>query len=108
MERACCAPAAHSARSSRCKEAPTNVGSSLALDNSQFVLEARTGITIDAIYNPSANTETLLDTNEKLLSYFFTYGGQSAVTLQSTGGDVALNENSLNEQALLGSGARYR
>jgi filamentous hemagglutinin len=83
----------------------SNVGSSLSLDNSQFVLEARTGITIDAILNPSANTETLVDAGEKLLSYFFTYGGQSAVTLQSTGGVVALNENSLNEEALLGAGA---
>jgi filamentous hemagglutinin family protein len=83
----------------------TNVGSSLALDNSQFVLEARTGITIDAIYNPSANTETLLDPGEKLLSYFFTYGGESAVTLQSTGGVVLLNEDSLHENALLGAGA---
>jgi filamentous hemagglutinin family protein len=83
----------------------TNVGSSLALDNSQFILEARTGITLDAIYNPSANTETLLDPNQKLLSYFFTYGGSSAVTLQSTGGDVALNESDQNEQALLGAGA---
>lgn len=82
-----------------------NVGSSLALDNSQFILEARTGITIDAIYNPSANTETLLDPNGKLASYFFTYGGESAVTLQSTGGDVALNANDLNEAALLGAGA---
>jgi filamentous hemagglutinin family protein len=80
----------------------TNVGSSLALDNSQFVLEARTGIIIDAIYNPSANTETLVDPNGKLTSYFFTYGGESAVTLQSTGGDVALNANQLNDDVLLG------
>jgi filamentous hemagglutinin family protein len=84
---------------------PTNVGSSLALDNSQFILEARTGITLDAIYNPSANTETLLDPNQKLLSYLFTYGGESAVTLQSTGGDVLLNESDQNEQTLLGAGA---
>jgi filamentous hemagglutinin family protein len=83
----------------------TNVGSSLALDNSQFVLEARTGITVDAIYNPSANTETLSDPNGKLLSYFFTYGAESAVTLQSTGGLVELNEDTLHEQALLGAGS---
>jgi filamentous hemagglutinin len=83
----------------------TDVGSLLALDNAQIVVEARTGLDIDAIVNPTASTESLLDSNGRLLSYFFTYGAQSGVVLQTTGGNVSLNANSLNQQALMGTGA---
>jgi filamentous hemagglutinin len=80
----------------------TNAGSVLALSDAQLIVEARTGIVIDAIMNPQANTEVLLASGNQ--SYFFTYGSQSSVLLQSTGGDVELLDNALHIQALMGSG----
>jgi filamentous hemagglutinin len=83
----------------------TNAGSVLALSDAQFIVEARTGIAIDAIMNPQANTEVLLASRGQNQSSFFTYGGQSSVLLQSTGGDVELLDNALHLQALMGTGA---
>jgi hypothetical protein len=82
----------------------TNAGSVLALSDAQFIVEARTGISIDAIMNPQANSEVLVDPRGQNLSYFFTYGSQSSVLLQSTGGDVELLDNALHLQALMGTG----
>ena len=80
----------------------TNAGSVLALSDAQFIVEARTGIVIDAIMNPQANTEVLLTSSDQ--SSFFTYGSQSSVLLQSTAGDVELLDNALHVQALMGTG----
>ncbi len=80
-----------------------NAGSLLALDSAQVTIEARTGITFDAIENPSAATQDLVANSGANSSYFYTYTNQSSVLLQSTGGTVSLLNDPLHEAALMGN-----
>ena len=66
----------------------TNVGSSIALGDSQVAVWARQGVQVDAIYNPTfipASAAGGVTTPQ-----FFTYGADSAVRLSSTDGSVTL------------------
>ncbi len=83
----------------------TNAGSLIALGDAQVVVQARTGIILDAILNPTANTEVLADSKGKLFSYFFTYSEDSSLTLQTTAGDVSLLSDANHQTALMGPGA---
>jgi filamentous hemagglutinin family protein len=81
------------------------VGSLIALDDAQISVEARTGIVIDALMNPTANTQVLVDPRQTVDSYFFTYGANSSLLFQTTAGDVNLQDQSSHESALMGAGA---
>ena len=63
------------------------VGSLIALSDAQVSVEARLGIVIDAVVNPT--TMAQLATPRAGGSYF-SYTGDSALTLQTTTGDVGL------------------
>jgi filamentous hemagglutinin family protein len=79
------------------------VGSLLALDDAQLSVQARTGIVVDAIINPTTITQVAIDRTNTLGSYFFTYGAASSVQLQTSAGNVSLVSNDSHEEALMGS-----
>ena len=80
------------------------VGSLLALGDAQLAVEARSGIVIDAVLNPTANTQLLTDPRQTVDSYFSTYGANSSLLLQSTAGDVSLQNDDIHQTALMGPG----
>jgi len=80
------------------------VGSLIALGDAQVSVEARLGIRIDAVANPTVLKQisfpTLLNSFK---SNFYTYGEDSRLSLQSTSGTVSLNVDSSGLSTLLGT-----
>jgi hypothetical protein len=68
----------------------TPVGSSIALGDSQVSVWARTGLQVDAIYNPTSVDNGYSDT--ALDGDYSTYGANSSVTLSTTSGAATLQE----------------
>jgi hypothetical protein len=66
-----------------------NVGSAFALGNAQMSVWARNNVLIDAIYNPTALSETSVQ-SQALYGSYFTYGNNSGLSLESTTGTVGL------------------
>lgn len=79
----------------------TTIGSLIAMDDAQMVLEARNGIVLEAVVNPTAIAQ--IGANSNQASYFYTYGTGSELVVQSTSGSVALLGNSTAQTALMGS-----
>jgi filamentous hemagglutinin family protein len=75
-------------------------GSAIWMSDSQIALNARLGIVIDAVVNPTIYAQVA---KPRVGTTFFTYTEDSALTLQSSTGDVALNRNDDHVAALLGS-----
>jgi filamentous hemagglutinin len=75
-------------------------GSLIALNDAKVSVEARTGIVIDALVNPTAIPQLA---SPKGGSAFFTYTADSALVLQSSSGDVNLRADTAHLNTLLGS-----
>ena len=67
----------------------SSVGSAFALGNAQLSVWARNNVLVDAIYNPTALSETSV-ISQSLYGTYFTYGSNSGVSLESTAGNVGL------------------
>jgi filamentous hemagglutinin len=80
------------------------VGSLIALGNAQVSIEARTGVQIDAVVNPTVMTQ--FAPSKTLTSSFFTYSQDSSLTVQSSAGDVTLGSNPTHISTLLGSAGK--
>jgi filamentous hemagglutinin len=77
----------------------SGAGSLIALANAQVAVNARLGVQIDAVANPT--TLTQLASARGLSTQFFTYTGDSALNVQSTAGTVTLE--STHAATLLGA-----
>ena len=78
-----------------------NVGSAFYLGSSTIDVNARTGIDLGGVYNPSALVQP-----QKLIALagsYFSYSEDSALNLESVGGEIDLGAASAESQALLGS-----
>jgi filamentous hemagglutinin len=77
----------------------SGAGSLIALGNAQVSVDARLGVQIDAVVNPTSLTQAA--TAPGLSSGFYTYSGASSLNVQSTAGEVTLE--STHAPTLLGS-----
>jgi filamentous hemagglutinin family protein len=75
----------------------TPVGSLFALQDSQVALWAEDGIAIGAIVNPTVLAQPLVSNH---IVDFFSYGSQSALSAQSSSGDVTLLSDSSNSSRI--------
>jgi len=76
-------------------------GSLIALGNARVTVEARTGALIDGIMNPTLYAQDA--TTGDLSGQYFTYGPDSALTVQTSAGDVRIR-SSLS--TLIGGGTK--
>ncbi|HEY0747555.1 MAG TPA: filamentous hemagglutinin N-terminal domain-containing protein, partial [Steroidobacteraceae bacterium] len=68
-----------------------NVGSLIALNDAQVSIQARLDINIDAVVNPTSLNQIYSRLERpSLISGYFTYGNDSKLSIQSTGGSVSL------------------
>ncbi len=83
------------------------IGSLIALNDAQVSVQARLDINIDAVVNPTtlAPPPPPQPARATLASAYFTYGGDSSVTLQSTAGSATIVNNGGNLSALMGQDA---
>jgi filamentous hemagglutinin len=65
------------------------VGSLIAMGDSKVSVEARLGVDIATVVNPTVMTQ--LASSQQLESAYFTYTGNSALSVQSTAGNVNFN-----------------
>jgi filamentous hemagglutinin len=77
------------------------VGSLIALGDAQVSVEARLGVAIDGVVNPTIMSQAALGTT--LNSTFFTYSDASRLTVQSTAGDITLGNETTRLPTLVGS-----
>lgn len=93
--------AAGGALTTAARPGDSGAGSLIALGNAQVSVDARLGALIDAVANPTSLTQVA--SAPGLSTGFFTYGGASALNVQSTAGDVVLEGNqSAHAATLLG------
>ncbi len=79
------------------------VGSLIALNAAQVNVEARTGVQIDAVVNPTLLAPALSNSAKGLGTSFFTYTDDSALQAQSSTNDVLFGSGSGNLLSLLGN-----
>jgi filamentous hemagglutinin family protein len=78
-----------------------NVGSAFYLQSSTLDVNARSGIAIDGVFNPTALGQ--LSTSPLLTPAYFSYGTSSALNLQTVAGDISLGLGGDAQNTLLGS-----
>jgi filamentous hemagglutinin len=82
------------------------VGALIALDDAQVSLQARLDVTIDAVVNPTTLTQLSTPLDRAILSSgYFTYGGDSSLTIQSSAGSISMVNNGSHLSALMGQDA---
>lgn len=86
---------------------PTVVGSAFYLQSSSINVNARLGMSVDGIFNPTGLQQPVDPSSGRLPGvlggYFLSYGDTSALRLESTAGDVSLGAAPTALTTLLGS-----
>ena len=80
----------------------SNVGSTFALGDATIAVWARNNVLVDAVYNPTALQETQTTTTP-LYGNYFTYSADSAISLESTTGNVGFEVQPTVMPGLLGT-----
>ena len=79
-----------------------NVGSTFALGDATIAVWARNSVLVDAVYNPTALEESSIS-SQPLYGNYFTYGTTSAISLESTTGNVGFEVQPTLMPGLLGT-----
>ncbi len=83
-----------------------NVGSALYIQNSAIDVTARLGIALDGVFNPTALGQIATGTGgaipAPLAGSFFSYGSDSALSVETVAGDTVLGNAGSSVETLLG------
>jgi hypothetical protein len=79
-----------------------DVGAAFYLQSSSINVTARLGIAVDGIFNPTALDQPTGSNSSFLTGSFFSYGNNSALSLQTVAGDVVLGKANASNATLLG------
>jgi len=80
-----------------------NVGSAFYLQSGTMTVTARTGMTVDGVFNPTGFDQPNPTSSPDLVGNFLSLSANSALSLETAAGDINLGRASAGTQTLLGT-----